>query len=113
MILKIDRGNLSYPKSQIHWMHTRTITSENVLQAEQGNNIEKLSFKHIISKYTLDFKQSVAFEIMACSFILKSLKVHNISEDNLHQFFKEDESKKNKYTGCLKGFKKSMSDKGD
>ena len=34
--------------------------------------INNQSFKSIIAKYTLDFKQSVAFEIMAGSFILKS-----------------------------------------
>ena len=81
-----------------------SVTSEHALQTEQGHNVEKLSFKHIISKFRLDFKQAVAFEIMSCSFILKSLTVHNISEDMLHKFFKENENKQNKYIGCLKGF---------
>jgi len=29
----------------------------------------------------------------------------------LHKFFKENENKQNKYTGCLKGFKKNVKDK--
>ena len=49
---------------------------------------------------------------MSCSFILKSLKVHDISDDTLHEFFEENENKQNKYTDCLKGFRKSMKDKG-
>jgi len=64
-----------------------SVTSEYALQTEQGHNAEKLSFKHIISKFRLDFKQAVAFEIMSCSFILKSLTVHNISKH-----FKENEN---------------------
>ena len=63
-----------------------SVTSEHVVQTEQGHNVEKLSLKHIISKFRLDFKQAVAFEIMSCSFILKSLTVHNISEGMLHKF---------------------------
>lgn len=90
-----------------------SIVSEHDLQTEHGgHNVESLSFKHIISKYKLDFKQSVAFEIIACSFILKSLTVHNITENVLHEFFNENETKQNKYTDCLKGFKQSMKDRG-
>ena len=89
-----------------------TITSEAALQTQTGVNVEKLSFQHIISKYNLDFKQSVAFEIMSCSFILKSLEVQNITEETLQQFFGENENIQKKYTNCLKGFKKSMKDKG-
>jgi len=81
-----------------------SVTSEHALQTKQGHNVEKFSFKHIISKFKLDFKQAVAFEIMSCSFILKSLTVHNISEDMLSKFFKKNENKQNKYTICLKGF---------
>ena len=33
-----------------------SVTSEHALQTEQGHNVEKLSFKHIISKFRLDFK---------------------------------------------------------
>ena len=42
-------------------------------------SLNQFSFQAIIKKYTLDFKQSSAFETMACSFILKSLhtKKHN------------------------------------
>ncbi len=66
-----------------------SVNSEHALQTEHSHNVEKLSFKCIISKYRLDFKQSVAFEIMSCSFILKSLKVHNISDDTLHEFLRK------------------------
>ena len=92
---------------------TTSLASEFNLQQEHGGyKVENLSFNHIISKYRLDFKQSVAFEIMACSFILKSLKVQNISENDLHEFFNENETKQSRYTNSLKGFKTSMKDRG-
>ena len=55
--------------------------------SELINNIKDLSFESVIQKYTLDFKQSVAFEIMASSFLLKSLQVGNVCEDVLESFF--------------------------
>ena len=42
-----------------------SVVCEHALQTETGHNVEELSFKHIISKYKLDFKQSVAFKIMS------------------------------------------------
>ena len=72
---------------------TTSISYEHALQTEHSHDVKSLSFKHIISKYKLDFKQSVDFEMITCSFILNSLKVHNISEDILHQFFKENKNK--------------------
>ena len=66
------------------------------LQTENGQNFEKLSFKHIISKYRLDFKQSVDFEIMPYSFILKSFRVQNINKDILYEFFQENKKRQNK-----------------
>ena len=53
------------------------------------HNIKDSSFKSVTGKYTLDFKQSVAFEIMASSFLLKSLHVGNICEIFLRHFLKE------------------------
>ena len=53
--------------------------------------MKNLSFKSIIAKYTLDFKQSVAFEIMASSFIFKSLQIEKVTEDVLHSIFLENE----------------------
>ena len=38
-----------------------SVISEHTLQTEQGHNVETLYFKHIISKFRLDFKQAVAF----------------------------------------------------
>ena len=52
-------------------------------------SVKDVSFQSVIEKYTLDFKQSVAFEIMASSFLFKSLNVGNVSEDALESFLKE------------------------
>ena len=53
----------------------------------------QLSFKAIIAKYILDFKQSVTFEIMASSFILKSLQIEKITEDYIQIFFSRKSGK--------------------
>ena len=45
----------------------------NDMQTNSLESLNDLSFHAIIQKYTLDFKQAVAFEIMVSSFILKSL----------------------------------------
>ena len=49
----------------------------------QQNNSDQcnsfLSFESVISHFTLDFKQSVAFEVMSSSFILQSLITNNVS----------------------------------
>ena len=89
-----------------------TSTNPHDLQNDSEDNVKQLSFKSIIEKYTIDVKQSVAFKIMACSFVLKSLTTQNITENTLQSFFHENESKRNRYTDCLKGFKKRMKDKG-
>ena len=70
------------------------------------------SFPLNISKYKLDFKQSVAFEIMACSFILKSLKNQHITEDILQQFLQKNKDDQNKNADFLRGFKKHLKDRG-
>ena len=44
----------------------------NDLITDPLSQMKNLSYKSIIAKYTLDFTQSVAFEIMASLFILKS-----------------------------------------
>ena len=41
----------------------------NLAQTDQSRNRNVISLQDIILKYTLDFKQSVAFEVMASSFI--------------------------------------------
>ena len=87
-------------------------TNKHIIHHNSNHNIENISFKYIISKYKLDFKQSVAFEIMSCSFILKSLKKQNITEDILQQFLQTSKDCRNKYTDCLKGFKKNLNDRG-
>ena len=87
-------------------------TSKHTLQYNTDLNVENVTFKHIISKYRLDFKQGVAFEVMSCSFILKSLKNQHITEDVLEQFLHKNKDNQNKSTDGLKGFKKSLKDKG-
>ena len=79
-----------------------SVACEHELQTENGQNIKRISFKHIILKYRLGFRQAVAFEIMSCSFILKSLRVQNISVDILHAFFQENENRQNKYADYQK-----------
>ena len=81
-----------------------TSKSEHTLQYNTDINVKNITFKYIISKYKLDFKQAVAFEIMSCSFILKSLKKQNITEDILQQFIMKHKDNENKNTDCLKGF---------
>ena len=49
---------------------------------------------------------------MTCSFILKPLTTQNITGGVLQSFFHENENKQNKYTDCLRGFKKILKDKG-
>ena len=48
------------------------IPSEEILSMDLHTQLNNLTFKSISAKYTLDFKQAAAFEIMACSFILSS-----------------------------------------
>ena len=48
---------------------------------------DHMTFENITSKYNLDFKQRVAFEIMTCSFLLKSLQEHKIIKNKLYSLF--------------------------
>ena len=88
-------------KSITNDMHTNSL-----------ENLNDLSFAAIIQKYTLDFKQAVAFEIMASSFILKSLDTENISNDVLRDLFQANNDHLHKYTCSLSGLKKNMTKKG-
>ena len=74
-------------------------------------NVKDLSFQSVIQKYTLDFKQSVAFEIMASSFLLKSLGVGYISEDALESFVEGNDIESIKYAKSLSGLRKFMLEK--
>ena len=84
----------------------------NYLNNDQKITISDLSFKAMISKFTLDFKQSVAFEIMACSFIIKSLNLEKITTDNLNTKMKEIVGDKNTDINCLSKLIKTMKQKG-
>ena len=55
----------------INQMREETVINQDT--SDLIKNIKDVSFGSVIAKYTLDFKQSVAFEIMASSFLLKSL----------------------------------------
>ena len=56
---------------------------------DQPSQMKNLSSKSTITKYALDFKQSIAFETMTSSFILKSLQIENVTYDVLHNFPRE------------------------
>ena len=43
---------------------------------------------------TLDIKQYVSFEVMPLSFILKSLHIHNVSQDLIEKYFTVNETQK-------------------
>ena len=74
--------------------------------------VKNLSFQSVIAEYTLDFKQSVAFEIMASSFLLKSMKVEKITEEEISVFFEQNDDIRLKYTNCLSGIKTFLKEKG-
>ena len=80
--------------------------------SELINNIKDLSLESVNQKYTLDFKQSVAFEIMASSFLLKSLHVGNVCENVLKTFFEGNENERSKHAKSLVGLRKYMLEKG-
>ena len=65
---------------------------------EECNNF---TFENATSKYKLDFKQKVAFEIMACSYILKTLQDEKITDESICSFFATDDNEQSKY---LKNF---------
>ena len=62
--------------------------AENESSTDPHAQLRNLTFKSISAKYILDFKQAAAFEIMACSFILSSLNIKKISEEDIHHFLK-------------------------
>ena len=76
-----------------------------------GKQTNHMTFDDISSKYGLDFKQRVAFEIMACSFILKSLQEHKTIENEMYTFFGSNSSNKNMYLNNIPTLKKKQLDK--
>ena len=70
-----------------------------------------MTFDDVSLKYGLDFKQRVAFEIMACSFILESVQEHKTIENEMYTFFGSDSSNKNMYLNNISTLKKKQSDK--
>lgn len=90
----------------------REVTLINQDTSDLVNNVKDSSFQSVIAKYTLDFKQSIAFEIMASSFILKSLNVGNVSEDVLHSFFEGNDEERITHAKSLPGLRKYLIEKG-
>ena len=86
--------------------------SNKCLQMNTTNEESSISYKNIISKFTLDFKQSVAFEIMASSFILKSLQMHKVTQECIEIYFKNNEEEKSKCVNSLLRLKNAMKKKG-
>jgi len=50
---------------------------------DTDNNSNEFTFDNVTSKYKLDFKQRVAFEIMACSYILKTLQDEDMTDNSI------------------------------
>ena len=69
---------------------------------------DHMTFENITSKYNLDFKQRVAFEIMACSFLLKSLQEYKIINNKLYSLFDSDDN----YLNNLSKLNKKIREKG-
>ena len=76
----------------INQMREETVINQDT--SDLIKNIKNVSFSSVIAKYRLDFKQSVAFEIMASSFLFKSLNVGNVSEDVLELCFEGNDEER-------------------
>ena len=83
-----------------------------VVQIESSKKENIISLQDIISQYTLDFKQSVAFEVMASSFILNSLQMHSLTEESIDAYFAENETQRHECIKSLSQLKKIMDKKG-
>ena len=80
-----------------------------LMDLTQKENI--ISFNNTILEYTLDFKQSVAFEVMA-SFILKSQQIHNITQKSIEMYFKANQTQKYECINSLSQLRKSIKKNG-
>ena len=99
-----DENNSIATPTKMSSMMVIQLLNDNIIQGlplDEQNNIKDstqkrniISFQDINSEYSLDFKQSVAFEVMASSFILKSLQIHNITQKSIEMYFKANETKK-------------------
>ena len=77
-----------------------------------GEQINDATFDNITSKYKLDFKQRVAFEIMACSFVLRSMQDEKVTNDQICSFFAENEEKRRIYIKNYSLLMKNLKEKG-
>ena len=73
---------------------------------------QNLTFDNITAKYKLDFKQRVAFEIMACSYILRCLKNEYLHDDKIYTIFGPDKSERNDSLNRLSLLKEKIKNKG-
>ena len=86
--------------------------SNDVIQKDPLKKVCIISLQNIILQYTLDFKQSVAFEVMASSFILNLLQKYNLTQESIEAYFKEDETQKHECIKSISRLKKIMDKKG-
>ena len=94
-------------------IHALPFTGKGYSNIEDDSDglLNNISFQSIIQNYNLDFKQSVAFEIMACSFILQSLSKNKVNQDSVDNFFDQNETKRNESSTSLKNLKNNMTKK--
>ena len=117
-----DENNSSASATKMTSVMIIQILNDNIIQGlplDEQSNIKAstqkrkiISLQDTISEYTLDFKQSVAFEVMASSFILNSLQLHNITQKSIEMYFKANETQKCECINSLSQLKKSMKKKG-
>ena len=67
--------------------------SDNLFHKNHVNSVRVISLKYIISQFTLNLKQSVAFEIITSSFVQKSLQIHSVTKQSIEIYFKDNENK--------------------
>ena len=67
---------------------TDNVHTDNYLHATSP---EDASFNTIVIRYKLDFKQCVAFQITASSFVLKLLQNEKVTSENMFSLFAGDD----------------------
>ena len=75
-------------------------------------DLNEFTFERVTNRYTLDFKQRVAFEIMACSYILKTIEEEGITNKSICSFFETDKIERSKYLDSFSRLKQILKQKG-
>ena len=76
MIIDIIVGSLLQQDSNARSLSFNSQESLNI-------SPDSISFHAVALEYSLDFMQTVAFEIMASSFILKSMQTEGVTEEKM------------------------------